>query len=289
MPFTRASDGTRIHYDVFGRRGGEPVLMLQGLGADSKGWLLQRGAIARRYKGIAVDNRGVGRSDRPAGPYDLAEMAGDAVAVLDAAGVESAHVMGASMGGILAQILAVTHPERVRSLVLACTACRQVPWRRELLEEWAAVAEAQGMRAFAQRNLRWLVGPRSLRRFWPAFGILGPLAVSASPHAFVAQARAILAADDSLRFELANIGGPTLVIVGSQDILTPLADSEELASLIPGAELAVVRGGAHGFMVEHAGTFNRVVVDFLERAGGGHDELATTPPASAARPSRAAS
>ena len=290
MPFTRASDGTRIHYDVFGRRGGEPVLMLQGLGADSKGWILQRPAIARRHKGIAVDNRGVGRSDRPAGPYDLYEMAEDAVAVLDAAGVESAHVMGASMGGILAQILAVTHPERVRSLVLACTACRQLPWRRELLEEWAAVAEEQGMRAFAQRNLRWLVGSRSLRRFWPAIGVLGPLAVSASSHAFVAQARAILAADDALRFELAAIDVPTLVIVGSQDILTPLADSEELASLIPGAELAVVRGGAHGFMVEHAGTFNRVVVDFLERAGSGHrGGLATTPPASAARPSRAAS
>src|SRR5206468_622370 len=106
---------------------------------------------------------------------DLEVMATDVLAVLDAVGIESAHVMGASMGGIIAQVLAVRHPARVRSLVLACTACRHLPWRRELLAEWADVAEHQGMRAFVQQNLRWLVGPRSLRRIWPIVTLAGPM------------------------------------------------------------------------------------------------------------------
>ena len=192
-------------------------------------------------------------------------MADDAVAVLDAAGVERAHVVGASMGGAIAQVLAVRHPDRVRSLVLACTACRHHDWRRELLAEWAAVANERGMAELSRRAMRWLVGPRSLRRFWPALGTLGPLAMRVPPYAFAAQVRAILATDDSLRFALPALAVPTLVIVGNQDILTPRGDSEELAELIPGAELAVVSGAAHGLMVEHATTFNRIVIDFLRR------------------------
>ena len=265
MAYTKALDGTRLHYDVWGRRDGEPIVLVQGLGADMRGWIAQRRAFGATYRCISLDNRGVGSSDKPAGPYDLEVMAADVVAVLDAVGVESAHVMGASMGGVIAQILAVRNPERVRSLILACTACRHLPWRRELLAEWADVAEHRGMKAFVQENLRWLVGPRSMRRIWPAIAMLGPLTFNVPSAAFVAQVGAILSMDDSLREELTGIAVPTLVMVGSQDILTPMGDSQELASLIPAAELAVVRGGAHVFMVEHARSYNRTALGFLDR------------------------
>jgi 3-oxoadipate enol-lactonase len=265
MPYAIASDGIRLHYQLFGKRAGEPVLMIQGLGADARGWGLQRFAIGRRYRVIVFDNRGVGRSDKPAGDYDLAQMAEDALSVLDAAGYDTAHVMGASMGGAIAQIIAVTYPHRVRSLILACTACRHLPWRRELLDDWASIAQEQGMRAFAARNLRWLIGSRSLRRFWPAFGVLTPIAISAPAHSFVAQVHAILDMDDGLRVLLPTVTAPTLVLVGSQDILTPQADAEEIVELIPDSELAVVQGGAHGFLVESFGTFNRLVLEFLTR------------------------
>ena len=129
--------------------------------------------------------------------------------------------MGASMGGAIAQIIGVRHPERTRSLMLACTACRHHEWRRELLAEWAAVAAREGMGALAQQAVRWLIGPRSLRRLWPAVGLIGPLAMTGSPDPFVAQVQAILAMDDGLRRELGAIEVPTLVMVGSQDILTP--------------------------------------------------------------------
>ena len=173
MAFTRAADGTGLHFDALGLPGREPVLMIQGLGADKTGWVLQRFAMAPHFRTIALDNRGAGRSDKPFGLYHLDEMADDAVAVLDAAGVERAHVVGASMGGAIAQVLAVRHPERVRSLVLACTACRHHDWRRELLAEWAAIANERGMAELSRRAMRWLVGPRSLRRFWPASGRSG--------------------------------------------------------------------------------------------------------------------
>ncbi len=265
MPHVVTSDGIRLRYDVYGPSSGEPLLMIQGLGTDSRGWLPQRLHFSHRYRVITFDNRGAGRSDKPAGPYDLERMAFDAIEVLDAAGIDDAHVMGASMGGIIAQIMGVRHADRVRSLVLACTACRHHPWRRELLVEWAELARDRGMRAFAAANLRWLVGPRSLRRFWPAFNALTSVFMSAPQHAFIAQVRAILAMDDAMRIELPSINVPTLVIVGSQDILTPQGDSEEIAELIPGAELAIVRGGAHGFMIEDAGAYSRAVGEFLER------------------------
>jgi 3-oxoadipate enol-lactonase len=264
-----AHDGTRLAFEVFGRPSGETLLMIQGLGADRRGWIRQRPALAPRHRCIAFDNRGVGGSDKPPGPYDLEVMADDAIAVLDAAGVDAAHVMGASMGGVLAQIVAVRHPERVKSLVLSCTACRHHEWRRELLDEWAGIAQARGMGAVAQRAVRWLLGPRSVRRFRPVLQLLGPLAMNAAPHAFVAQVQAILDTDDSMRAELPGIRVPALVIVGSQDILTPLGDSEELVDLLPDARLAVVRGGAHGFLFEQARAFNQAVGTFLGDVGRG--------------------
>src|SRR5436305_15127962 len=127
MSVAVARDGTHLHYDVVGRRDGTPVLMIQGLGVDSRGWALQRPRLGRKHRLVLVDNRGVGKSQVPPGPYDLLVMAEDAITCLDAAGIETAHVIGASMGGVIAQIIGVTYPERVRSLVLACTACRHHP------------------------------------------------------------------------------------------------------------------------------------------------------------------
>jgi 3-oxoadipate enol-lactonase len=265
MPLVRADDGVRINYDLFGNPAGEPLLLIQGLGADSRGWIRQRRAFGSRFRCIAPDNRGVGGSDKPDGPYDLEVMARDAITVLEHAGYESAHVMGASMGGVLAQILGVRHRDRVRSLVLACTACRHLPWRRELLEEWAEVASTKGMRSLVDTAGEWLIGPRSRVRFWPVVGMLGPLAIGVPASAFVAQIEAILSLDDALRFELAEVTAPTLLLVGGQDVLTPLADSEEIQAFVPDAELAVIRGAAHGFNFENASSFNRVALEFLDR------------------------
>jgi len=266
MPFVRATDGVRLHYRESGRRSGPPVLMIQGLGADKHLWDLQRLALAPWYRTIALDNRGAGRSDKPHGAYSLEQMADDSIAVLDHAGAADAHIVGASMGGAIAQLIALHHPERVRSLTLACTACQHHAWRRELLAEWAEIAQTRGMAAMTAAAARWVIGPRSFRRLTPAVGWMGPLALSRPPHAFAGQVAGILDVDDHLASRLTDITAPTLVIVGNQDILTPRGDSEQLAELIPNSELAVISGAAHGFMIEHWTTFNSILLGFLERA-----------------------
>jgi len=259
------------------------VLLIQGLGADKHLWDLQRIALAPWYRTIAFDNRGAGRSDKPYGAYSMEQMADDAAAVLDHAGVESAHVVGASMGGVVTQIMALRHPDRVRSLTLACTACRHHPWRKELQAEWADTAQTSGMGAMTSTAARWVIGPRSFRRLAPAIGWMGPLALSRPAHAFAGQVAGILSIDDQLADRLGEIEAPTLVIVGNQDILTPRGDSEEIADSIPTAELVVISGAAHGFMIEHGTTFNRIMLDFLRRAE--HSVVTARPleaPASAA-------
>jgi len=266
VSWATASDGARLHYEVIGRRSAPPVLMIQGLGASKHAWNLQRAALALRWRTVALDNRGSGRSSRPIAPFTLEDLADDALRVLDAAGVGDAHVVGASMGGVVAQILAVRNPDRVRSLVLACTSCRQHPWREDLLREWSTTARGRGLLDVGRGAAQWVMGPRSFRRAVPALGWLGPLAVLRPRDSFASQVDAILATDPSIADRLSEVTAPTLVVVGNQDILTPRGDSEELAERIPGAELVVISGAAHGLMVEHAGTFNSVLVDFLQAA-----------------------
>ena len=266
MTFLRSTDGTRIHYTKTGRPGGPPVLFIQGLGASKSGWFLQLLATAPWYQAIALDNRGAGRSDKPHGKYDLEQMADDAIAVLDHAGIDTAHIVGASMGGAISQIIAVKYPERTRSITLACTAGTNHPWREELIGSWRDRALESGIGAMSAEAARWVVGPRSFRRLLPAMGWLGPLALGRPAHAFAGQVEAILNVDASRTADLDKIDVPVMVLAGNQDILTPRGDSEELAERIPTAELVVISGAAHGFMVEHASTFNRVLLDFLGRA-----------------------
>ena len=265
MPFVSATDGTRIHYEVTGKPGATPILMIQGLGASKNAWNLQRIAMATRFRIISFDNRGAGRSDKPTEPFTLEQMAEDAIAVLDAAGVETAHVVGASMGGVISQIVAVKHPHRVRSLTLVCTACRNHPWRQELLQSWAKTAEEKGMIEVGKEAAQWVMSPRSFRRLVPAFTWMGPLAALRPRHSFVSQIHAILNTREDLVDQLSTITAPTMVIVGNQDILTPRGDSEEIAERIPNAELVVISGAAHGLMMEHSSTFNKILIEFLQR------------------------
>jgi 3-oxoadipate enol-lactonase len=276
VPEVTASDGVQIAYDAFGRRDRSPVLMIQGLGADSRGWALQRVRFGRRHRCVAPDNRGVGRSGKPEGPYSLFQMAADALACLDAEGIETAHVMGASMGGVIAQVIATLAPERVRSLTLACTACRHHEWRRELLADWASEVSEHGMSALADDALTWLVGPRVQRRFGVLLNVLGRVVLQSPPGPFVAQVEAILAMPDEMRDELVQIDAPTLIITGSQDALTPVGDAEELAEHISGSRLVVVSGAAHGVMAEAPNAFNDTVLRFLDEIDARDQDVAAS-------------
>ena len=159
MATAQAGDGTVIYYETWGR--GEPLLLISGLATDLRIWACQRLVFGRRFRCIALDNRGSGRSGKPDGPYSLEQMAADAVAVLDAEGVGRAHVVGHSMGSYIAQVMAVEHADRLRSLTLAGTACRHQPWRLELLDRWQETARTRGVHAWARRAFPYLLGPRT--------------------------------------------------------------------------------------------------------------------------------
>src|SRR5690349_8322568 len=119
MPYTTSSDGARIYFEIHGT--GDPVLMIMGLGSNAYGWKRSLPWISAAHRAIVFDNRGVGRSDVPEGAYTIEQMAADAAAVLDASGHPTAHVMGMSLGGMIAQRFALAYPERTRSLLLLCT------------------------------------------------------------------------------------------------------------------------------------------------------------------------
>lgn len=265
MARVTVADGTTISYHTFGNPDGEPLLFIMGLGIDRWGWIRQRAAFGERYHCISPDNRGAGLSDKPKGPYDLEVMAADMLAVLDQEGIDKVHVIGASMGGAISQIFALKYPERVRTLVLACTTCHVADWRRELFADWVDLLENGGRVRFARENIRWVLGARHQKRLLPLAPFIAPLAVRAPAHGVRGQIQGILGVSSLAADNLENFSVPTFVITGSQDVLTPVADAEELAHRIPDAELRVVPGAAHGFMVTNAKVFNKAILDWHDR------------------------
>lgn len=262
MATAQAGDGTVIYYETWGR--GEPLLLVSGLATDLRIWACQRLVFGRRYRCIAVDNRGSGRSGKPDGPYTLEQMAADAVAVLDAEGIGRAHVVGHSMGSYIAQVMAVQHADRLRSLTLAGTACRHHPWRLELLARWQETARSHGVHAWARRAFPWLLGPRTAWTLGLFINLLWPMILRQPAHAFDSQIEALLGAPDCERDRLSDIAVPTLVVCGSKDTLTTPSDAAEVAGLIPDARLVTLKGAGHGLMLEAAPDFNAEVLDFLQ-------------------------
>jgi len=256
----------RGHTQIFWeeRGSGEPLLLVMGLGWPRQMWARHLPALTERFRVIMFDNRGVGQTATTLSQWTLSDMADDAVAVLEAAGVTRAHVYGASMGGGIAQVMTIEHPERVGALILGCTATRAAkrhvplwPVIRHLLPALPAGRQARTVAlaralvygpatdpALIGEDLRLL---DSLRR--PAEGIR-------------AQRRAVLDYEGS-QLRLGSVRSPTLIIHGSDDRLVPLRYGEELARLIPGADLVVLPGAGHMYITDATQAADSAVLSFL--------------------------
>jgi pimeloyl-ACP methyl ester carboxylesterase len=260
MALSAQASGVRIAWE---RRGsGPPLLLVHGLGYGRWGWEPVVDELAERHEVLLFDNRGIGESDAPLGPYTARMLAEDAVAVLDAAGLERAHVLGTSLGGMVALQVALDRPERVDRLVLACTTAggeTMAPMPEQtvrLMQEMPTLPREVAMRRGVENALAPGAPEAMIDRIMEhRLATAQPLA------AWLAQAAAGVSFDVAHR--LGEIGAPTLVLTGDLDVVVDRRNSELLAAAIPGARFELFPGGGHLFFWEQPERFVEVVEEFL--------------------------
>jgi 3-oxoadipate enol-lactonase len=258
-------NGIDIHYTIDGASG-PWVTFSHSLACHAGMWDEQVAVLARNYRVLRFDTRGHGQSAVPAGPYSFVQMADEVRGVLDAAGIESTHFVGLSMGGMIGQSLGLRHPQRLLSLTLADTASRQPVGAEKIWAQRIAQARAHGMQALEESTLaRWFT--ESYRKAQPAVMQRIGTMIRATPVEGYANCGFAIA---RINFtdQLKAIRCPVLIVVGEDDPGTPVAMSREIHAAIPGSELVVLPQAAHLSNIEQTDAFNRALIEFLRRAGG---------------------
>jgi pimeloyl-ACP methyl ester carboxylesterase len=263
---TTVVKGRKVYYELHGEHAGVPLVLVMGMGGSCRGWLaLQVPDFSRERTVLIFDHRGVGGSEDPGGPLSTALMADDSAALLDALGIERADVLGVFMGGMVAQELALRHPQRVERLLLVGTWARPDAKRRLLLEQWRALAKSRApIEVMVRERLLWTLQDETLEQHDLIDAMVEFFTRDGAPlteDVFARQCDACLGHDSFDR--LRQIRQRTLVLCGRHDQLTPPKFHRELADEIPGAHLVTIATGAHLVMAESAESFNRTVLQFL--------------------------
>ena len=258
------ANGITISYEEFGS--GEPLILLMGLGAPGRKWMPHIEAYQQHFHVYAPDNRGAGRSDKPVSyAYTIGDMAEDVIGMMDALGIDSAHFNGISMGGAIAQYLAVHYPKRVRSMILTNTfpyCCTSFRRAIELLRE----ASGQLDPVTSTRLCQWIIFAQPFQEEHEDYMLECEYADLNDPYpmpsyAYKAQCNAILGFD--ILNDLEKVSAPTLVVGGDRDLFVPVSVTEEMAEAIPGASLYMAEDGGHVQHWEQLEKYNQVTLDFL--------------------------
>lgn len=252
-----------LHYEVDGE--GEPLVFIHGLGATSDVWFAQREILSKQFQVIAYDRSGCGLSTLSDDGYSIGAWSEELGVLLDDLGVSTAVVVGHSLGSTVALHFAATHPERTRALVLAGAQAELSPEGRKILSERADLIEADGLTAVADSWLSSVLSPAT-RVGNPALaGLLRAMFVSNDAHAYAQQARALRDADE--RPALPDIACPTLLLVGDQDLVTPLSWQRAIHAAVTDSRLRIIPGTAHMTMLESPAAFNVALLEFLAGLG----------------------
>jgi 3-oxoadipate enol-lactonase len=257
-------NGIDLHYRIEGD-GDRTIVLINGLADDLETWGTQVPAFLEAgYRVLRLDNRGIGKSDSPPGPYSTALMAADTKALVDHLGLTRIHMMGVSLGGMIAQEYALAYGDDLASLILACTYAAPGPFCGRMYALWADMAPVMGVPAVMRDVILWCFAPEffdggrsELAEVERAMETLDQ-----SVEAYLAQLHAIRVHDTTDR--LGDLSVPTLVLAGAQDILIPVSLSRRLHGMIAGAAWATTPGG-HAFMWEYPEPFNTAVLDFFDR------------------------
>jgi pimeloyl-ACP methyl ester carboxylesterase len=280
---TVRANGHELYFEVHGD-GGPPLVLIMGIGYDSTLWsLAQVPALAQKFRVVIFDNRDAGRSSKAKGAYTIADMADDVRGLLDALDIERAHVLGLSMGGMIAQEFALRHARRLDRLVLS--GCGAAPARSAFdpIRTWNWVkANDPGGEVFAGQQFTWLFSTAFLRNAQAVQRTAALLATNPNPmgaEAYDRQAQAYLKHDALDR--LGGIEAPTLVLAGEQDIFIPPWICQEVASKIPRARFELIRGdgSSHVMPLERPDEFNQLVASFLLQEQGRATDPARDPAA----------
>jgi len=259
------TDQLRIYYESHGQ--GDPLILIRGLGSNADHWYAQVPELSQHYRVIIFDNRGIGRSSDPAGPFTIADMAADTLALMDGLGIEQAHILGLSMGGMIAQEIAIRRPQRLRGLMLVVTHCggeHMVSPKKEVTETIGRMVEENSIEArvaalpvfFSRRTLM------EKREVFEAYAGVS-LKYPAGPEILKRQVAAIAQHDSYDR--LPHIKAATLVLSCAEDVLIPPENSRILASQIPKAQLSILPEGGHQVMIETPQVCNAAIVQFLQQ------------------------
>jgi len=260
---TVLANGVRLYYETYGT--GTPLLLIAGLGVGSWIWYKQIPAFSPHFQTIVFDNRGIGASELGEAPFTMRTLAEDAAALLRALGIERAHVLGASMGGFIAQELALAYPALVERLVLVCTSFggpNHVPAAPEIVQAFLS-PDGLNTEERVRAGLPIAFTPRFLSEHPDEVEDLvrRRLAHPISEQTFLAQIQAVMAFNTEDR--VSTIQSPTLIVTGDADILIPPENSRNLAARIPNARLHIIEGAGHAVFLEQADAFNRAVLEFL--------------------------
>jgi pimeloyl-ACP methyl ester carboxylesterase len=258
-------NGLKLYYEIEGD--GEPVVLIPGFAAGRWIWFKQIGDLARAFRVITFDPRGVSASDKPEGRQTISLLADDVAQLLQALGVESAHIVGASFGGFVAQEFALQFPAMTRRLVLCCTSFGGPNHVAPAPETLLAMASTKGLNSEERMraNLLLAFSPEYVRtRLAEVDEVVQLRAANDVPeHIYLSQWQAAMNFNAESRLD--QVACPTLVLSGDADVIVPVQNSRNLAAKIPGAELRICAGGSHTFFIEQAGEFNTTVRQFLSR------------------------
>jgi 3-oxoadipate enol-lactonase len=266
MPLVQAN-GLDINHRITGD-GAETVMLVNGVGDDQEGWAMQvEPLVAAGLRVITFDNRGVGRSSSPPGPYSSRAMAEDTKGLADALGISAFHLVGVSMGGLIAQEYALAYPGDLRSVVLANTYGKPDAYTCAAFDSWAQTALAGGMPLMMRQQAPWVFSPAFYETHDERLAtILGEMERSTQPAAsFAAQIAALLSHDCTDR--LGSLQTPALVIAADDDIIIRLSLSHRLYEELPNGSWAIVPGG-HAAFVENPDPWNRAVIAFIDQHRG---------------------
>jgi len=251
-----------IYFEEHGS--GEPVLLVAGLGGAGSYWAPNVAAFASRYRTVIHDHRGTGSSTHSRIQYSIEQMADDVLRLMDKLGIESAHLVGHSTGGAIGQVLAIDHPERLKSVVLYASWTRSDPFMHRLMAARRSLVLDSGSLAYLRTTPVFLYPDWWVNENDALLASREDKGIAKFPPAEIVASRidAVLAFDRTQ--DLPRIGIPTLVLCAKDDFLTPLYFSEALAKEIPGAKLSILPRGGHACSEVMAEEFNRQVFDFID-------------------------